>query len=30
MEWKYLDEEDNMVEDDKILFILLSKNNVIY
>lgn len=30
IEWEYLDEEDNMVKDDKILFIILSKNDVIY
>jgi hypothetical protein len=30
MEWEYLDEEENMVKDDKILFIIVSKNDVIY
>ncbi|MCK4318872.1 hypothetical protein KAW53_08920 [Candidatus Bathyarchaeota archaeon] len=30
IEWEYLDEEGNMVKDDKILFIILSKNDVIY
>jgi hypothetical protein len=30
MEWGYLNEEDNMVKDDKILFIILSKDDVIY
>ena len=30
IEWEYLDEEDNIVKGDKILFIILSKNDVIY
>jgi len=30
IEWKYIDENKNMVYDDKILFIIVSKNDVIY
>ena len=30
MEWEYLDEEENMVNYDKILFIIVSKDDVIY